>query len=379
MRVAIITESFAPDINGVANSVLRVAEHLVARGHKPLVIAPDPRRSVRRQVIDLPYPVVRVPSLPLPGYTNVRLALPSAAVRDALSRHRADVVHLASPFVLGAWGSSAAQELGLPIIAVYQTDVPGYTSSYGLGPTREAAWRWIARVHGRATLTLAPSTPTADQLRDHGVRDVLRWGRGVDSTLYHPRRRDEDLRRELLGDRELLVGYIGRLAHEKCVDLLSDVVKLPGVRVVVVGDGPARRRVARALPSAVFTGTRSGADLARHYASLDVFVHTGPLETFCQTIQEAQASGVPVVAPASGGPLDLVQPGLTGYLVRPGDPADFAAAVGALAADPESRRRFGATARSTVENRTWAAVVDELIGHYRTAIGAPDKALELAR
>jgi phosphatidylinositol alpha 1,6-mannosyltransferase len=286
------------------------------------------------------------------------------------------VVHLASPFVLGAWGSTAARDLGLPIVAVYQTDVPGYTGSYHLGPTRQAAWRWIARVHGRASLTLAPSTPTADELRKHGVRDVVRWGRGVDSVLFHPAKRDEALRRELLGDREILVGYVGRLAHEKCVDLLSDVVDLPNVRVVVVGDGPARRRVARALSNAIFTGTRNGADLARHYASLDVFVHTGPLETFCQTIQEAQASGVPVVAPASGGPLDLVQPGLNGYLVRPGDPADFAAAVAALSTDPESRLRFGEAARAAVEHRTWAAVVDELIGHYRTAIGAAE-ALEL--
>jgi phosphatidylinositol alpha 1,6-mannosyltransferase len=293
-----------------------------------------------------------------------------------LERFRPDVVHLASPFVLGAWGSTAARDLGLPIVAVYQTDVPGYTASYHLGPTRQAAWRWIARVHGRAALTLAPSTPTADELRKHGVRDVHRWGRGVDSTLYHPRHRDETLRRELLGDRELLVGYVGRLAHEKCVELLSDVVKLKNVRVVVVGDGPARRRVSRALPTAIFTGTRNGADLARHYASLDVFVHTGPLETFCQTIQEAQASGLPVVAPASGGPLDLVQPGLTGYLVRPGDPADFASAVSALVDDPASRKRFGEAARALVEQRTWAAVVDELIEHYRTAIGAKP-ALEL--
>jgi phosphatidylinositol alpha 1,6-mannosyltransferase len=376
MRVAIITESFAPDINGVANSVLRVAEHLAARGHHPLVIAPEPRRSLRGRTTGLPYPVVRVPSLPLPGYSNVRLALPSAAVASALERHRPDVVHLASPFVLGAWGSTAARDLGLPIVAVYQTDVPGYTGSYHLGPTKQAAWRWIARVHGRAAITLAPSNPTADELRAHGVRDVHRWGRGVDSVLYHPRNRDEGLRRELLGDREILVGYVGRLAHEKCVDLLSDVDRLPNVRVVVIGDGPARKRVARALPSATFTGTRSGADLARHYASLDVFVHTGPLETFCQTIQEAQASGLPVVAPASGGPLDLVQPGLTGYLVRPGDPADFASAVRALVDDPESRARFGAAARTAVEHRTWSAVVDELIGHYRTAIGAT-AALEL--
>jgi phosphatidylinositol alpha 1,6-mannosyltransferase len=375
MRVAIITESFAPDINGVANSVLRVAEHLTARGHEPVVIAPEPRRRIRGRIAPMPYPVVRVPSLPLPGYPNVRLARPTSVIAATLTAHRPDVVHLASPFVLGAWGSTVARELGLPIVAVYQTDVPGYTRSYGLGSAQRLAWRWIARVHRRAALTLAPSTPTADDLRRHGVREVRRWGRGVDSVLYHPRHRDEALRRELLDGRQTLVGYVGRLAHEKCVDLLRDVVALPGVRVVIVGDGPDRRRVARALPGAVFTGTRTGADLARHYASLDVFVHTGPLETFGQTIQEAQASGLPVVAPASGGPLDLVRSGSTGYLVRPGDPAAFAAAVGALVSDVDSRRRFGTAARAAVEHRTWTAVVDELIGHYHAAIGLP-RALE---
>jgi phosphatidylinositol alpha 1,6-mannosyltransferase len=371
MRVAIITESYAPDVNGVANSVVRISEHLVASGHLPMVIAPRPRRRLLRQASTPPYPVRRVPSLPFPGYRNVRIATPSRQITAALAEHRPDVVHLASPFVLGAWGARAADALGLPIVAVYQTDVPGYAEAYGVRPVKEAAWRWIADIHSRAARTLAPSSVTAAQLAAHGVQRIERWGRGVDTTLFTPGRRSRELREMLAPGGEVIVGYVGRLAHEKRVELLRDAMRLPGVRVVVVGDGPTRRAVQRALPEAVFLGPKSGTDLARIYASLDIFVHTGPHETFCQTIQEAHASGVPVVAPASGGPLDLVDPGVTGVLVRPDDAAAVAAAVADLAADRNLRERMGLAARVTVARRTWSALGDELIGHYRAALGLP--------
>jgi len=370
MRVAIITESFPPDVNGVANSVVRVADHLVARGHLPLVIAPQPSAARAQVPPPLPYPVVRVRSLPFPGYPGFRLGLPVRRIAEALRAHRTDVVHLASPFVLGAWGSAAARTLGIPSVAVYQTDIPGYARAYRMSLGEEAAWRWVRRVHACAARTLAPSTPTAAELLAHGVSRVWLWRRGVDTELFHPARRDEAVRRALAPDGEVLVGYVGRLAVEKRVDLLEAVTKLPGVRVVVVGDGPARSLVRRALPTAVFLGERHGRQLATLYASLDIFVHTGPLETFCQTVQEALASGVPVVAPAVGGPLDLVEQGRTGYLVPPRNGAALAGAVAELAADVALRRKYGAAARNAVQGRTWAAVGDELIDHYRAAIGS---------
>ncbi|MEU8003075.1 glycosyltransferase family 1 protein [Catellatospora sp. NPDC049111] len=369
MRVAIITESFSPDVNGVANSVARVADHLLARGHQPMVIAPRPAPRASRAATGKPYPVVRLGSLPLPGYGNVRLAWPTRRLREALAGHRPDVVHLASPFVLGAWGAKAAADLGVPVVAIYQTDVPGYARAYGVATGEALAWRWIRHVHGRAALTLAPSSATAAELVAHGVPDVGRWGRGVDTELFHPSRRDEALRAELAPGGELIVGYVGRLAREKRVDLLAQTAALPGVRVVVVGDGPTRDAVRGAVPQAAFLGTRRGGDLARLYASLDVFVHTGPHETFCQTVQEAQASGVPVVAPAIGGPLDLVRHGVDGLLVTPDDPAAFAAAVGTLA-DPAVRRAYGQAGRAAVGTRTWSALGDELIGHYAAATDA---------
>ncbi|MFE0475868.1 glycosyltransferase family 4 protein [Streptomyces sp. NPDC058947] len=375
MRVVIVTESFPPDVNGVAHCALQTARHLVERGHAPVVVAPAPA-SGNKPDASAPCPVVHVPSLPLPGYPQVRVALPSRRLAATLVEHRADVVHLASPFVLGVRGMAAAARLGIPAVAVYQTDLAGYARTY-MGAGEAAAWRRIRSVHGAADLTLAPSSAALHDLRTHGVPRVELWPRGVDTERFRPDRRDETLRRELAPDGELIVGYVGRLAPEKQVELLAGACGLDGVRVVIVGDGPSRPSLEQALPGAVFLGRRTGDDLARVFASLDLFVHTGPFETFCQTVQEAMASGLPVVAPAAGGPLDLVAHGHTGLLVPPRDADAVREAVRALAAEPALRAAFGAAGRATVEGRTWAAVGDRLIGHYtdvlagrRTAVAA---------
>ncbi|MFF3850705.1 glycosyltransferase family 4 protein [Streptomyces sp. NPDC002328] len=362
MRVVIVTESFPPDVNGVAHCALQTARHLVDRGHRPLVVAPATAAGPGPDA-GAPCPVVRVPSLPLPGYPQVRVALPSRRVASAIVEHGADLVHLASPFVLGVRGMAAAARLGVPAVAVYQTDLAGYARTY-VHAGEAAAWRRIRSVHAAADLTLAPSTAALGDLEAHDVPRVKLWPRGVDTVRFRPDLRDDALRRELAPNGEVIVGYVGRLAPEKQVELLSGVCGLPGVRVVVVGDGPSRPGLAEALPGAVFLGRRTGDELARVFASLDVFAHTGPFETFCQTVQEAMASGVPVVAPAAGGPLDLVAHGRTGLLVPPRDAAAVRDAVGSLVADPLRRAAYGAAGRAMVEGRTWAAVGDQLIGHY---------------
>jgi phosphatidylinositol alpha 1,6-mannosyltransferase len=366
VRIAIVTETFPPDVNGVAHSALRVAEHLVTRGHQPLVIAPEPAADAPGEAGPFPCPVVRVPSLPMPGYRGFRLGLPSRRLRAVLASHRTDVVHLASPFVLGAWGAAAARRLGLPMVAVYQTDVPAYARVYGTGPLGEAvAWRWIRRIHDAAGRTLAPSTASAATLRARGVPRVSWWGRGIDTERFSPARRSPLVRCALAPGGELLAGYVGRLAAEKRVDLLREVAGLPGVRLVIVGGGPAGQALRRALPGAVFLGPRHGSQLARIYASLDLFVHPGPHETFGQTLREAAASGLPVVAPAAGGPLDLVEDGVTGYLVTPGDAGELTAAVRRLAASPGQRAAMGSEGRRRVLGFGWPVLGDQLIGHYQ--------------
>ncbi|HUQ55081.1 glycosyltransferase family 1 protein [Lentzea sp.] len=355
MRVAIVTESFLPQVNGVSNSVLRILEHLRAHGHQALVVAPGAGADQHRGT-----PVVRVPAVDLPRFSSLPVGVPTRRVLTALADFRPDVVHLASPFVMGARGLSAARRLGTPTVAVYQTDVAGFAGNYGLGLTKRAAWRWTKRLHTLADRTLAPSSSAVEALERHGVPRVHRWGRGVDVDLFHPRSKQND---------ELTIGYVGRLAPEKQVHRLKELHDLPGVRLRIVGDGPDREQLERDLPNAEFLGFRTGQALAEAYASLDVFIHTGPHETFCQAVQEALATGLPVLAPNAGGPRDLVAHGRTGYLFE-----DDIAQYADLLRDPLRRRRFGLAARKSVLSRTWSAVCDELMGHYAAVIGLTHRA-----
>jgi phosphatidylinositol alpha 1,6-mannosyltransferase len=381
MRVAIVTEAFLPVINGVTNSVVEVVEHLDRGGHPVLVIAPGAGPDSYQGA-----PVVRLPALNLPVVDSVPVGVPTHKIVTALRDFRPDVVHLASPVIVGARGLWAARRLGVPTVAVYQTDIAGFADSYGLGFAARAAWRWTRRLHSGADRTLAPSSSAAAALAAHGIPRVHRWARGVDTAHFRPSRRDEQLRSQLASHGELLVGFVGRLAPEKKVLRLSALRATPGVALVVVGDGPDRRQLAKRLPGAAFLGFKTGDELAQAYASLDVFVHTGPFETFCQTVQEALASGLPVIAPDAGGPRDLVAPGRTGFLLPETGKADadktfgdaLRGAVLALANDPELRTRYGTAARRSVLRRTWPALCDELLGHYAEVTGLPTDAWRVA-
>ncbi|QZY30219.1 glycosyltransferase family 4 protein [Nocardioides coralli] len=367
MRVAIVSESFFPSVNGVANSVRHVVEQLVALGHEPLVVTPGPGPDHHRGV-----PVVRVRSLGLPRYRDFPVALPDRAVESALVEFRPDVVHLASPFVIGAAGLRAARRLGVPTVAIYQTDVAGFARQYGVRADLLVD-RWVARLHRRVDRTLVPSTASFDQLNALGVDDLHLWRRGVSLDLFDPSRRDAARHATLSrGGRDVLVGYVGRLAPEKQVRRLAEICRIPGVRLVVVGDGPERRWLGDHLPGAHFTGQLQGDHLATAFATLDVFVHPGTSETFCQTVQEAQASGVPVVAAAAGGPLDLVDHGRTGLLFEPRDEHSLWRSVVALARDAELRARLACAGREAVASRSWHAVVEELVDeHYRVVAHRP--------
>ena len=356
MRVAIVTESFLPAVNGVARSVQRVVDHLEARGHQALVIAPGRDAATRYSRTD----VVRLRSVPLPLCRDFPLGVPSRQVADVLEGFSPDVVHLASPVVVGAHGAAVARDLGIPSVAVFQTDLAGFATQYRLGAASAALWRWLGRLHQDVDRTLAPSRPVVAELARRGFPRVHRWGRGVDTVQFDPARRRRPPTSRVDSVR---VGYVGRLAREKRVERLAHA-DLSGSHLVVVGDGARRRSLERALPSAHFTGRLTGEQLGEAFADLDVFVHTGAHETFCQAIQEALAAGVPVVAPAAGGPLDLVTHGVNGLLWRPDRPEEIRGLVEQLVARPGLRATMGAAARHGVRERTWDAVGDELLGHY---------------
>jgi phosphatidylinositol alpha 1,6-mannosyltransferase len=358
-----------------------VLEHLERRGHEALIIAPGPGPESYAG-----YRVTVVPGVGLPGYNSFVLGLPTKAVERRLREFAPDVVHLASPVALGAAGARAARKMGVPSVAVFQTDLAGFARRYGFRGTDKTIWSWLRHVHRQAARTLVPSSATYKQLDERGFPGLAMWRRGVDSDRFRPSRRDERLRRELAPNGEVLVGYVGRLASEKRVELLACLADVPNVKLVVVGEGPAEKKLRTMLPDAAFLGFLDGHRLAEAYASLDVFVHTGPDETFCQAVQEAMASGLPVIAPAAGGPVDLVTPEETGLLFEPNDTDALRAAVTRLAADPGLRAAWGAASRATVEHRSWSAVGDELLRHYtevcrqHAAIGVSEPAAErLAR
>lgn len=374
MHVLIATESFLPSVNGVARSVATVARELLARGHRVSIVAPAPGPT-RFEGAE----VVRLPSVRVPGFRSFPVGVAGRRIAEHLATLAPDVVHLASPFVVGASAGAAARRLGIPTVAVYQTDVAGFATQYRLGPLGRLAWARLRDVHGAADLTLAPSSAAVDDLHAQGVERVALWPRGVDVEAFSPTHRSRPPVDAVGADhgprRPVRIGYVGRLAREKQLHLLAGLDRIDGAELVIIGDGPTRRELQRTLPGATFTGVLQGAALSRAYADLDVFVHPGLHETFCQAVQEALASGVPVVVGGSGGPLDLVADGGNGLLVDP-DPAELGArlrgAVGRLVVDDALRQRLAAAARPSVRHRTWHVVLDQLQHHYAEVLRRGD-------
>ena len=368
-RVAIVSESFLPTLNGVTTSVVKLMEHLADAGHEAMLVVPaagSPRRYAG-------FPVHEVPAL---AYRQFPVGLPNSLVSGLLADFAPDVVHLASPFLLGAQAIAAANRMGVPSVAIYQTDVSGYARRNRLAVASSFAWRVVRWIHEGADLTLAPSTTAIAALESAGVPRLGRWGRGVDLELYTPARRTSGpslvLRERLAPAGETILGYVGRIAPEKSLERLAELAGLPGVQLAIVGDGPALPALRRALDGMPvhFLGALRGEALADAYGALDLFVHTGTEETFGQTLQEAHASGLPVVAPAAGGPLDLIDTGVDGVLYDPARDGTLREAVAPLATDAGARARMGEAGRRRVLGRSWAALCDELLGHYENVIAA---------
>lgn len=365
MRVAIVAESFLPNVNGVTNSVLRVLEHLHEHGHEAIVIAPGARKGQEEIPDYLGFTIVRVPTVRVPLVDSLPVGVPTSAVDEALREFKPDIIHLASPFVLGAAGAFSARQQRIPAVALYQTDVAGFATKYHASALAYGVWEWLRTIHNACQMTLAPSSLTIADLEKHNIKNVRHWGRGVDSERFHPSKRSEALRREWEPTgKKKIVGFVGRLAAEKGVHRLSALNGREDIQLVIVGDGPERPLLEAQLPDAVFTGALGGEELAAAYASLDIFVHAGEFETFCQAIQEAQASGVPTIGPRAGGPVDLIEEGYNGLLLDvPTFVEDLPNAVDALL-NPEIHQELRENARKSIASKTWPALCEQLLGYY---------------
>ncbi len=359
-------ESFLPKVDGVSKTAYLTLRYLQATGREVMVFAPDtaPFSVGSSQVIPLP-------SLGIPAAPETRVALPTLLVGEYLDEFKPDIIHLFSPALLSMTGMLAGRQRGIPVIANYQTDLPTYAHHYGYHFLAQPTRDWLRYIHNGCHATLVPSNYTLRQLRSWGYHRLRRWVRGVNGQKFNPKHRSNGWREKLLNGRDpdsLLCLYVGRLANEKRVDLLLEAARTPGVALTIIGDGALRDDLERqfAGTGTHFMGYLYGKDLARAYASADVFTFTGPCETFGQVVQEAMASGLPAVVVNQGGVGDLVAHGETGFLC-PDDPMAFAEAARLLRDDRALLRRMSNTARQEAERHPWSAIMGQLEGYYREA------------
>ncbi|MFV8835192.1 glycosyltransferase family 1 protein [Aquisalimonas sp.] len=359
MRIALVTETYRPETNGVAMTLGRLVDYVQRHGHRVELVTP----TLRREDVPAGLSLLTLPGLPLPGYPEVRFGLP--AVRRLVGewgRHRPDVIYVATQGPLGWAAVRAARRLGLPVISGYHTHFSAYGQHYGLALAAPLVDSYLRRFHRRTRLTLAPTRQLAAQLQEAGFGDVEVLARGVDTQLFHPQRRDQGLRREwgmLPGSPVVL--YVGRIAAEKNLELavrafLAIQRSSPTARFVLVGDGPLKARLAAENPDFVFTGSQSGEALAQHYASADLFLFPSLTDTFGNVVLEAMASGLPVVAFDHGAAAEHITPFSNGVSAPFGNADRFVALSILLARETALRHRFGALARSTVNTLDWDTV-----------------------
>ena len=366
MRVGIVTESFLPQVNGVTNSVLRVLEFLESQGHQAMVIAPESNGGPSEY---LGHRIKRVPAIPVQSLLPIGMpiAMPSRKLEYLIDGFAPDVLHLASPFALGAYAARIAKRLQIPSVSIYQTDLAGFAKHYGATIAQSSLRRIVGKIHSNTNRTLAPSRSACLELASQGVENIHLWRRGVNTTLFSPMQRNFALRQSWGAEKKIIVGYVGRLANEKRISDLAILDRDSRIQLVIVGEGPARAKLERELPHAIFAGFQSGNELAAHYASFDLFIHPGPNETFCQAVQEALSSGVPCIVPTTGGPADLVTTQATGYILHTNRPESLQAALDHFISR-DDKADMQLMARNSVVERTWSKVNQQLITHYEAVI-----------
>lgn len=375
LRVEFITETWPPEINGVARTLEALVNGLRARGHRVGVVRPRHEGGAEAHG---PAELL-VPGMGLPGYPGVRLGLPAGrGLRRRWAEARPDVIYIATEGPLGHSALRQARRLGIPVVAGFHTNFDAYSGHYHMGLLRRPVEAYLRRFHNRATTTLVPSAEGRERLVQRGFQRLALLGRGVDTELFDPHRRSQALRAEWGAGPETPVAlHVGRIAPEKNIEGLIDAFRairqrVPECQLVVVGDGPAAERLAAALPELILTGPRTGQDLARHYASGDLFVFPSQTETFGNVVTEAMASGLAVVAFNRAAAGRYLRDGFNGRLVEPADEPGFNTAAAELAADSEARARMGQAARETAQGIGWEAVIGEFENRLRAVITNSD-------
>ena len=372
VRVALFTGAYNHIADGVSLTLNRLVHYLETQGHSVRVFAP----TVREPELSHKGTLIPAWSVPAPGRPDYRLALGlSPKARHALSGFDPDLYHVATPDLLGHQALRLARRSGKPVVASYHTHFSSYLGYYGLGRLEPPLWWALRRFYRRCDQVYVPTASIAASLRDHGVTEGLRlWPRGVDAARFNPARRSFAWRRAHgIADDETVLIFVSRLVWEKGLETLAETVEAlqrRGVphRSVVVGDGPAGPSLQRRLQQTVFTGRLEGAELATAYASADLFLFPSETETFGNVVLEAMASGLAAVCADATGSRDLQVPGVTGYLVPPGDSSSFAEKTAALLTQPHLRRDLADAAYERSQTYHWEAVLARVAGYYEQVL-----------
>lgn len=366
LKIAVVTETYPPEVNGVAMTIGVMTKELSTRGHYLEVIRPE-QHADRYPSTRTQHAEVLVKGLPIPGYPAMRIGLPATGLlKQRWSAMRPDVVQLVTEGPLGLSAMFAARKLGIPVVSEYHTNFNAYARHYGKSWLKQPIANYLKYLHNATAVTLAPTAEMAESLRCCGYKHVEVVSRGVDTQRFSPDQRSGQLRRTWgASPDDPIVLHVGRLAAEKNLDLLFDAFDAieavnPRARLVLVGDGPERPRLSRKHPRHFFAGVQRGQSLASHYASADIFLYPSMTETFGNVTLEAMASGLAVVAFDYAAARDHIRHDVNGLLSHFGDHGEFKALAAELAGDPRRYGRLGRAARAAALNAGWSHVIDGL-------------------
>jgi len=367
LRIALVTETYPPEVNGVSLTVARIAEGLRQRGHELQLVRPRQAADGSTAQGGNRLREVLVAGAPIPCYSHLRMGLPAGReLRMLWRRRRPDLVHIATEGPLGWSALRAARELGIVVTSDFRTNFQAYSGHYRMGWLRGVISAYLRRFHNLAGCTMVPTEALRAELQAAGFERTVVVARGVDTQLFNPARRSEALRRHWgAADGDGVVLYVGRLAAEKNLDLLLQAFAAmqrvnPRLQLLLVGDGPLRTALGERCPTAVFAGQRSGVDLAAHYASADLFVFPSLTETFGNVTPEAMASGLPVLAFDHAAAGQLIEHGQSGWLAPHGDGAAFVKWAQHLACEPSAARRAGQAARRSALDLDWDGILRQV-------------------
>lgn len=383
LRLALVTETFPPEINGVAMTLGRMVDGLINKGHCVQLVRPrqdsdnqrEPLADTSALAYQQPFAQALVRGLPIPRYDGLRFGLPARKHLAALWQNdRPDLVHVATEGPLGWSAVSAARQLKIPVTSSFHTHFDHYSQHYGIGWLKQPVVNYLRKLHNRTAATFVPTKATEEVLYRQGYKNLHVLSRGVDADLFHPQKRSEALRAQWgLAPDELAVVHVGRLAPEKNLDLVLEafaaiVQQHPRARLVLVGDGPSRTAMQATHTNIIFAGMQTGDALASHYASGDIFLFASLTETFGNVVLEAMASGLPVLAFACAGAAQLIDHEHNGWLVPPNDNEAFVEWAQRIAANSDQREKIRAAARHKAEQMRWESIYAALEAHFYRVI-----------